>query len=192
MKRASVSQASSQMGFPVLKSRLTATRGIYYPNSRADGNGGADRHELPDFVDLGVGDGDAAVSPVGLPVERADPSELFAEAVNLDIAAGALAELARAFAVGGVRIRDVERTIEPAVRVLRVHHVLPLRRLVIADAVFRSHRLAAQRDFVCLQHLAAGQQCHRARGLHYDDALRGLRAGGSLAGARQAKQHREP
>src|SRR5712692_436139 len=96
----------------------------FLSNSRADRNGCADGNKRPDFVHLGVGDGDAAVSPVGLPVERADPSELFAEAVNLDIAAGALAELARAFAVGGVRIRDVERTIEPAVRVLRVHHVL--------------------------------------------------------------------
>src|SRR5271157_2565937 len=67
--------------------------------SRFDLYGGADGNQRPDLVDLLVGNRDAAVGPVHLPVCRANPGILGAEPVDFDVTSGTHAELAGVFLV---------------------------------------------------------------------------------------------
>src|SRR6185437_10098189 len=89
----------------------------------ADFDRGAHRHEIPDLVDLRIGDGDAAEGPVDGAVRRADKAAAVGQAVNHDVAARADAQLGCTLAVGGVGIRDVQSLVVGRVRVAAVDDV---------------------------------------------------------------------
>src|SRR5215469_9276959 len=75
---------------------------------RLDLNFGAVGHQRPDLFDLRVGHGDAAQSPIRLPVQRAEIRKSRRQAVNHDVAAGVDSELGGASTVGSVGIGDVQ------------------------------------------------------------------------------------
>src|SRR5690348_16976628 len=71
----------------------------------------------PELFDLFVSDGDAAVGPVVVPVSRTKWRLFVGEAMDHDVSTGLDAEPRGARAMGGVRIRDPQRQVIPAVRI---------------------------------------------------------------------------
>src|SRR5215510_6401840 len=100
--------------------------------SRSDLDGSADVDDRPDFLNFGVGHGDAAVGPVARKLPAAEPAQSIGQAVDHDVAAGRNAALACGFAIIGVRIGHAHREMEPAAVVLEVDDVAAFRRAAVA------------------------------------------------------------
>src|SRR5262245_36808566 len=111
--------------------------------SRSDLDGSADIDARPDFLNFGVGHGDAAVSPVARKLPASEPAEPVGQAVDHDVATGRNAALARLLAVAGVRIGDAHRQVEPAAVVLEVDQVAAFRRAAVAFLLLVADRIAA-------------------------------------------------
>src|SRR5579862_3139444 len=67
----------------------------------------ADRHQLPDFFNLGVGHCNAPFGPVDLPVQRPEISKLFCQPMDHDVTAWVGAQFPRPLSVGRTGIRDM-------------------------------------------------------------------------------------
>jgi hypothetical protein len=76
---------------------------------RADLNPCSHRDQLPDFFNLGIRDGNAAVRPVGFAVEWPQISERPGQSMDHDCSAGRLSHTARFLLVRRAGIRDVQR-----------------------------------------------------------------------------------
>jgi len=126
----------------------------------SDVDGCADGDHGPDSVDLSVGYRDAAVGPVDLAMKRADPAESVAQAVNLDSPARVDSQFSSAFAIGFIRVGNVQCAMKSALLDLRVDDVVPFRRLVITFPFLRSLRLATERNLVCLDRFSVAEKCH--------------------------------
>src|SRR5712691_6375994 len=93
-----------------------------------------------------------------------------------DIPARRHAELACAFPISSIRIRNVQGAMELAMQISAVDHVHALWCSVIALPVLGPKGLSSKRDLVALEHLASVHQLHCAGALVNADAV-GMRSG---------------
>lgn len=165
--------------------------GIGDEASRFDLDRGADGNQGPDFVDLFVGYGDAAVGPIVQAMRGADPAVLGAEAVDFDVATGADAELASVFPVLCIGLGEMKGAVEDTRGIFAVDDVESFGSFVIALALLRAHGLATEGDLVCSEHRTATHERERALALFDDDAigLFGRRGSGANGEAREKKKN---
>ena len=114
-------------------------------------------YEGPYLGHIGISHCDAAVGPVDYKMETAKPCEHGRKTMDFDGASRIYSEILRALHIDRIRIRNVERAVEPAAISLRVDHVLALGCPVIAAPLFRALTSSAQCHFVGLQYLASSQ-----------------------------------
>ena len=117
-------------------------------------------NQIPDLVDLLIGDGDATQRPVVKPVRRANIAFAVGQAVNQDGPAGRDAQLRRTLAVLGIWIGDVQSLVVVGNRVLGVDDVVPFRRTPVALTHFGRKSSLPQRHLVRANQFAPGQQLH--------------------------------
>lgn len=131
-------------------------------------------HEFPDFVHFFIRHCDTPVGPVPCSVSRAHPSVAVWQAMNHDVATGRDSASRRSLFVLLIRIGNVNRLVELALRVAVVEDVTTLRSLVISLPLFGANRRASESHFVRTQNLAVRKQSQSALALH-DDHLVSLR-----------------
>ena len=78
--------------------------------------------------------------------------------MNHDLAARRYVQAADAKTVGGVGIRDVERSMVFAVGVSAIDPVQPFRRPSVSLTFFRSNRVGPETDVIGVKHLAVSEQ----------------------------------
>src|SRR5437899_2171668 len=100
-----------------------------------------------------------------------DATVFIGQPVNHDVAAGIDAEARGARAMRRVRIRDVQREMILAGRIVRVDGEESLRRALIADALLVTHGFGAERDEVALYRHATVEQSERVLALVDDNAV---------------------
>src|SRR5262245_49457413 len=91
--------------------------------SRLNDDRGLVGHDAPDFLDLAVGDGDAAIGPVHERVDAAEPAEAVAQAMDHDEPARIDTALLRVRLVDGRGIGNMQRKVKRAVGIAIVEHV---------------------------------------------------------------------
>ena len=88
-----------------------------------------------------------------------------------DIAAGRDSPLAGGGTIARARIRNVDRSVELAVRIPRVKNVEAFGSFVVALPGLGTDRIAAKSDFIALDHFALLQECKGTIFLQDDDAI---------------------
>jgi len=127
----------------------------------------------PDFVHLGIGDGDAALCPVDEALSRAEPAKAVADAVNHDVAPRVNASGARSCELRWGGIADAEGAIEGAVFVAADDPVRSFGDSVISGLLFGTETAAAERDAVLPDGPAASKKCEGVRMLDHQDGVDG-------------------
>ncbi len=94
-----------------------------------DFEGSSDRNESQDFFDLGVGEGDAAVCPVVIVLERTEIFVFFSTPWIIMSPPGGT-PWAMAWALSAVWVRDMKSEVVAALQVLRVDGVFAFRGFV--------------------------------------------------------------
>jgi hypothetical protein len=120
-------QVTNESVSGVLQAGLDASESTLFRSLVAlwtDLHGSADGDEVPDLVDLLVGDGDAAQSPVDDAVRGADEAAAVGKAVNHDVAARTCTDGGRPLAIVGTGIRDMQRFVIGGMRVAAVDNVV--------------------------------------------------------------------
>ena len=128
-------------------------------------------HQIPDFFDLDIGNRDAAVGPIPGAMGCTNKSLAVGQAVDEDVSSRRDAQFAGAFAVGCVRIRDVQRAMKLAVRISAVNYVDALRCFVITLLDFWANRISAEGDLVGLDCMAGVNELHGARAFVDEDSV---------------------
>src|SRR3954452_9090670 len=90
------------------------------PPSRPDLDHRPIRHQLPDLLDVVIGNGDTSSRPISMFEDGAKPSPAIRSAVNHDLAARPDSQPPRTSAVSGIRIRHMKRQMVLAVRVATI------------------------------------------------------------------------
>src|SRR5262245_26173274 len=128
--------------------------------------------ELPDLVHLVVGHRDAAVGPVEPLMRVSDPARRVRQPVDHHATARRESGPAREVQVLLVRVRDVQREVEAALRAARRDDLAPVRRAPGPLVALGAPRVPAERDAVLAQHAVTAQEQEPPRSLQDQDEVR--------------------
>lgn len=137
-------------------------------------NWSAHWNETPYFFDLGICHCNAAIGPVHVTQQRAQPCEAVLDSVNHNRAAGIDSFIVSPFPVRSAGIRNMQREMEPAPGILLIDHILSLGSFVIALMIFWPSGPSSECDLVDLQNLPLRRQSHCVGGFHNHDLIRFL------------------
>ena len=152
--------------------------------SGLDVYGGAGGGEGVEFVDLGVGEGDAAVGPVDEAVEGAEEGDGGEDAVDFDVGAGLVVGRGGLGAVVVVGVAEVESLVEAADGLASVDEVVAFGGAVVALLLLGAGD-SAEGYGVGLEELAVGVGAQGVFGFGDDDVVDGR--GGCLEGEEEGQ-----
>jgi hypothetical protein len=128
-------------------------------------------HGLPDLVNLPISYGDASVRPVLQPVSGSDCAVAVGQSVDEDIASRGNAILPGKGAVMLARIRDVDRLVEPAMRIAEIQNVHAFGCPVISLSGLGSIWITPKGNLVGFDHLAMAEEFERPIFLQHDNFI---------------------
>ena len=152
-------------------------------------------NESPDFINFVVCNSDASVGPISQAMLFANPAVAVGKAVKIDIPARGNAEFSGAGAILGIGIRNVDGTVELAVRIAPVEPIDAFRSLVVALPDLGTDGIGSERDLVSPQHLVVAQKRERVsffkdkNAVRFDVLREGL--GKHQAGANSGQEHQK-
>ena len=80
---------------------------------------------VPDLIDLGIGYGDTAVSPIEMTLEPANPAQTVFKTVDFNISAWIHSCLLRSLPINQVGIRKMQRQVKSALALLSIDDIFP-------------------------------------------------------------------
>src|SRR5437764_4219326 len=104
--------------------------------SRSDFHRCSHGNQFPNLLDFRIGYGYTTISPICLPVQRSQKSELPGQTVNHDVTSRTDSHFSRAFPVFHLRIRDVQSKMKLAMGILGIDKVIAFGSLMIAVFLF--------------------------------------------------------
>src|SRR3954452_14258802 len=153
---ASARKSSARLG---MRSRSSLLIG---PPSRPNLDNRPIRHQLPDLLDVVIGTRDTSSRPVSMFEHDAKPSPAIRRAVNHDLAARPDSQPPGTSAVGGVRIRHMQRQVVLAVRVAAIDRVQPFGRFFVPLPLLRAVWIRSEADVIRAKRLAVSEESELA------------------------------
>ena len=142
------------------------------PNSGPNLDGRSIGNRRPDFVHLLVGNGDAAIRPVFQPMRCSHPAITVGQPMYVDVTPRGNAVSPRRGTIPIVRVRNVNRFIEMAMRIARIENISPFGGLVVSLAGLRSDWVSTERDPVSFEYFAFAHQLERSFLLQHKNPVR--------------------
>src|SRR5262249_30544255 len=135
------------------------------PSSRLDLYLRTNVDQRPDLLDLCIGHRDTAVGPIAGEVESPEPAEAIRQTMDHNVTSGRDTTPLCVVAIGGAWIRNPQRQVKAAARVLEIDRIRTFGRTAVTFALFVTQRIAAERGLVDRQNFFITQQCQAARRL---------------------------